>query len=263
MANFPDSVTQFYNSCIKKELDPKYLERIPGKDSHWIYEESGLPWLKLNIPVPHEEMYQEALPWVDEMIYQDYPSLFDAKSGGSKQRGWKTICVHGLGKHKFDRACVYGYEHEDEAPYQWTEVAEKCPITKSFLESLPYEKLYRARFTCLEPGGYSAPHIGRKEHADYSHKISFALNHPPKWSFLMEDHGPIPWEAGRGFLLNVDENYHCVLNMSETPRIHLITMGKPDWKRLNEITLKSYYENDPKENLYDWKNSKDQLPPQI
>ncbi len=251
ITEFPPAVEAFYRKNAGTMLDRKYLHREPGKNSKWIYEESDLPWLLLDLKVPYKEMYQEALQFVNDTIPQDYPGLNfteQAKKDAS-QRGWNTVCIHGLSKHQFDRASVYGYEHEDLAPYVWTEIADACPVTKAFLQSLPYEKLYRARFTVLGPGGYAAPHIGRKENADYSKKISFALNHPQGFSFTMDNHGAIPWEEGRGFLLNVDENFHSVINRSETPRIHLITMGKPDWNRMDDLIKKSYYGVNPELNM--------------
>ena len=254
LEEFPRSVQDFVTRNERQSLDPQYLEREAGKDAHWIYEESGLPWLKLAIEAPYAEMFQEALAWTEHMIEQDYPTLWgkDKKQEDAAQQGWKTICLHAIDgdMHKFDRANMYGYDHEDSAPYQWTEVAHKSPVTKAFLESFPYAKLYRARFTMLEPGGFAAPHIGRKENADYSHKISFALNHPEGFAFLYERHGCIPWRAGRGFLLNVDENYHCVLNRSNVRRIHLITMGRPDWEKIDPLFKQSYYDVDPRENLF-------------
>ena len=264
---WPKSVVDFYNAqCVNKSLEPKFLERPPGRNALEVYE-SDLPWMALDLDIPHEEMYKEALPWVTDMIEQEYPSLFDSRFDKNeqiaKQRQWKTVCVHGLSKHQFDRPTVYGYDNEDEVPYKWTEVADASPVTKEFLQSLPYEKLYRARFTCIMPGGFSAPHIGRKEGADYSHKINFALNHPPGWTFWLENQGPIPFEAGRGFLINADEYYHSVVNTSNVPRIHLITMGKPDWKRFEELFQKSYYGLDPKVNAYDWAKNPDQLPTQL
>jgi hypothetical protein len=182
------------------------------------------------------------------MVEQDYPGVTYEDKNSPQERGWMTICLHGLGMHKYDRCNVYGYEHEDDTPYKFTEIADQCPVTVAFLKSLPYKKLYRARFTMLQPGGYAAPHIGRKKNASYSHKISFALNHPEGFHFLMEKQGDIPWRAGRAFLLNVDENYHCVLNKSETPRIHLITMGHPDWEKMGPLLERSYYnpEMEPK-----------------
>lgn len=245
---YPKVVEECFARNAELKLNSKYFEREPNRDGEWIYEDSGLPWLMLDMDVPHRKMFEEAMQFKDDMIEQIYPGLNFASKSDPMERGWMTICIHGLGKHKFDRASVYGYEHEDDAPYGWTEIADRCPVTKAFLQSLPYEKIYRARFTMLEPRGYSAPHIGRKENADYSHKISFALNHPSSFYFIMENHGLIPWREGRGFLLNVDENYHCVINDSDIPRIHLITMGKPDWKRMNPLLEKSYYGMDPKLN---------------
>jgi hypothetical protein len=244
LERFPQKVRDFYfdNKDIRPSFEPQ-----PGKDAEWIYCESHVPWLKLNIDVPYKEMHQEAEKWISEMVQQDYKELFEREEGDEDphQVGWNTICVHGLGPKHFDRAYMYGHEHEDQAPYIWTEVADASPITKEFLKSLPYENLYRARFTMLAPGGYAAPHIGRKKAANHSRKINVALNHPNGFQFLLEGQGPIPWRPGTAHLIAADDYYHSVFNDSDEVRIHLITMGKPDFKRMNEMAKQSYYSDDP------------------
>ncbi|MCB0420253.1 MAG: aspartyl/asparaginyl beta-hydroxylase domain-containing protein [Bdellovibrionales bacterium] len=245
LKEFPTSLQKFYHD--NNDLRP-HLEPQPNKDSQWIYQQSDIPWLKLNIDTPHEEMYREAKSWIDEMVPQNYKELFDnpvLDGEFPNQKGWNTICVHGIGPKHFDRGYMYGYGHEDEVPYIWTEVADQCPITKEYLQSLPYEKLYRARFTMLAPGGYAAPHIGRKKAASHSRKINVALNHPKGFHFHLEGQGPIPWEPGRAHLIAADDFYHAVFNQSDEVRIHLITMGKPDFKRLEPLIQESYYSDDP------------------
>lgn len=244
-SEFPKSVQEFYqaNNDLRPSLTPQ-----PGKDAEWIYNQPEIPWLKLEIDTPAEEMHKEAKAWVEEMVPQNYKELFDKPELDDErpnQVGWNTVCVHGIGKEHFDRGYMYGYKHEDDVPYIWTEVADQSPITKEYLESLPYEKLYRARFTMLAPGGYAAPHIGRKKAANHSRKINIALNHPEGFHFHLQGQGPIPWKPGRAHIIAADDHYHAVFNQSDEVRIHLITMGKPDYKRLDELMKKSYYSEDP------------------
>lgn len=244
---FPPEVEAFFARNHEVSWRPELLVRSPGRSGRWIYEESDIPWLELDIDVPHEAMYQEALGVAHMTISQNYKTLFDEdREQTPPQTGWDTVCVHGLegDPFKFDRATEYGYPDEDEAPYGWTEVADQCPTIKAFLESLPYAKLYRARITKLRAGGYAAPHIGRTQGAKYNKKINFALNHPEGFEFALEGHGLVPWEAGKGFWLNVDKNYHSVINRSHTDRFHLITMGRPDWERLGPLLEKAYYHQD-------------------
>lgn len=247
MSPFPEAVEEFFerNGYVG---NPERIDPAPGRDGRWIYEESGLPWVELDLDVPHEEMHQEALRVADRTVPQNYKTLFDDNSGdGPGQVGWETICIHGLESdpYKFDRAAEYGYANEDEAPYGWTDVSRECPVTKEFLETLPYAKLYRARITKLKPNGYAAPHIGRQQGARYNKKINFALNHPEGFQFGLEEWGLIPWEAGKGFWLNVDQNYHSVINRSEVDRFHLITMGRPDWDQLSPLLERSYWGRAP------------------
>ena len=91
--------------------------------------------------MPYEEIYEEAAGFVEDMIPQAYPQLFDPDrddvskyedpNGDSPgQVGWNTICVHGLGKHNFDRGNIYGYSHEDDVPYKWREIVDRCALAK-------------------------------------------------------------------------------------------------------------------------------------
>ena len=38
------------------------------KDYNWIINNSGLPWLKLDIEIPHEEMLAEAIALKEEYV---------------------------------------------------------------------------------------------------------------------------------------------------------------------------------------------------
>ncbi len=247
---FPESVEKFFFNNKTQKPQHAVNKKLTGKD---IYELEDLPWLYLPLKFPYEKIYLEAKPFINDMIAQSYSELFDKQRPDKNilnhqqetSKGWNTICVHGLGQHHFDRAYTYGYETENDAPYEFTEIAKQCPYTVKFLKSLPYKKLYRARFTALTPGGYAAPHIGRKQGAEYSHKWNFALNHPDGFEFTLDKAGNIPWKAGRSFLINADNYYHSVVNDSDVVRIHLITMGEPDFDKMHSLLTSAYQSNNP------------------
>ena len=63
-------------------------------DFKWIINESKLPWLKLDIKIPHEEMLKEAISLKDEFVsHRDHDS--DPRSG-YRHKGWRSLCIHGI-----------------------------------------------------------------------------------------------------------------------------------------------------------------------
>ena len=169
---------------------------------------SGLPWLRLDVSFDAERLLQEAVAVL--------PRFVPHRSNG---RGWKSLCLHGIGPAQTLAATEYGFAGEAVAPHGWTEIAGACPETARFVRSLPLERLFRVRFMLVEPGGFIAPHtdseLGRLG------PINVALNNPPACLFKMEPWGLVPFEPGTAFLIDIS-NRHAIINMSRTPRFHII-----------------------------------------
>ena len=100
-------------------------------------------------------MYEEAKSIKDMFVkHRDSDG-----NGGYRHKGWRSLCIHGIDAYKTNHYEQYGYSSNQETPYVWTEVAEKCPVTtKFFKESFPYKNYYRLRFMLLEPEGFITPH---------------------------------------------------------------------------------------------------------
>jgi hypothetical protein len=170
------------------------------------------PWLKLDLEVSALKMLREAEKLTNSFVVH-------RSSGG---RGWKSLCIHGLGAAKTQDATRYGFASETDANHDWTEIAEDCPTAVSFLKQLPAERLYRVRYMLLEPGGYILPH--RDTTRSGLGPINVALNQPPGCLFKFEDAGVVPFDAGKAIMLDVSVR-HAVFNVSDVPRYHIIVHG--------------------------------------
>jgi hypothetical protein len=234
------SAYQTTEEFISKNLtSPLPQEENLTRDISWLYHHSEWPFFELNLSFPHKEILHEAKNLIDDFIVPDYGKKAQGRERGIRGgQGWELLFIHGLGKHHINRAFAYGHESEDLAPYTWTEVANSCPTTKVFLNSLPYKKLFRAWFAMLRPNGFVAPHIGRNKSGGFNHKMTFALNHPKGFLFAVEGFGRIPWAPGKGFLVKADQYYHATMNRGIDPRIHLITTGVPDWPKLEKVLIR-------------------------
>ena len=200
------------------------------KDYNWIKSKSKLPWLPLDISLPYEEMFEESKALKELFVEHRDGDVRD----GYSHKGWKSLCIHGLDSHKTNHYTSYGYNSNEEAPYKWTSISDKCPITTNWLKNIfPMEKYYRVRFMLLEPGGYIIPH--KDSDTNQLSPINVALNHPDGCIFKMEHHGVVPMKPGVAMLLDVG-NTHAYINKSSEDRIHIIIHGRvnDDYKKLVE-----------------------------
>jgi len=195
----------------------KQDNKVMNDYAKWIMHESNIPSLKLNIPVPHEEMAAEA----ERLIH-----MF-VKHRGSYNPGWSSLAVHGQGADKTQPNDYYikngTYTEENSPPYDWTEIADQCPVTVDWLKNVfPFRKYHRCRYMLLEPGGYIQPH------ADFDRRslaaFNISLSNPPGVEFAQEDAGLIPWEPGEARGIDIGRK-HAVHNKGTQNRIHMIVHG--------------------------------------
>lgn len=176
-------------------------------------------------------MYKEAEALLDE--------FYSHRDEGEDHKGWKSLVIHGRGKHitQGDEQ----YENLKDLPdYHWTEIADKCPTTTTWLRNAwPLDKFLRVRFMLLEPGGYIMPH--RDNNKRKLQAINIALNNPDECVFGMENYGLIPWRAGDVRLIDISTN-HAVWNNSQLNRIHIIVHGWPvqQYKQYKNLVIESY-----------------------
>jgi hypothetical protein len=212
---------------LKKNRKIKHISNVKNPDrfsnwkedktvfqeySKWIMHESGLPTLLMDIEVPHEEMLKEAL--AQKHLFTDHR--------GTTSPGWSSMAIHGTAiDHTQPRE--YYYKNSKKMPeYDWTELADVCPVSKAWIESLEFEKLHRVRFMKLEPGGWITPH--QDTDVPGIHAWNVAINNPKGHHFIMDGYGLVPWKAGQIRGIDISK-YHCVVNNGNEPRIHMIVHG--------------------------------------
>ena len=202
-----------------------------------IVKESGLPWLPLEIPIPRQEMLEEALA-IKHLFVAHRDQDFQ---GGYRHKGWKSLCIHGISAEKTNHFTQYGYKSNEDAPYNWTEIAELCPATTTFFkERYPMADYYRVRFMLLEPGGFISPHVDTEKPS--LSPVNIALNHPKGCNMKMKGHdGYVPFTPGDSMLLDVG-NTHAYLNKSDEDRYHIIVHGVHS-KEYEELVERSYEKN--------------------
>ena len=177
---------------------------------------SGIPWLELDIPVDVDVWKQQALE--AEPHYQEYRENYS--------NGWSSCCLHGLGIDKIYTADNYGHD-EYHAPYQYTDLAYKCPVITDFWKNqFPSERYTRIRFMKIKPWGNIGWHNDGAIPDDIDPltsilPINLAISHPINCEMEVKEHGIVPWAEGKIIMINISKD-HAVFNRSSKNRIHMI-----------------------------------------
>jgi hypothetical protein len=218
---------------ITEQWPPQELADFIKENKHqqWIPDElpanvwkSDWPWAPvyhyLNNPL-NERRVKEELARIDK----HFTSHRDTdKSGGYGHEGWSGVTLHGIGPTKTENFEQYGYKTQEEANYHWTSICKECPYIVSTIKTLPFNKFDRVRIMKLDPGGYIMPH--KDGDGRIFGPLNIALTNPEGCEFIFEGKGVVPFEPGRGFMLDLGIR-HCVLNATEEPRYHIIVHGTP------------------------------------
>lgn len=233
--NMPADLKQVYIDSQKID----HVKNVPSMPDNletlvdqykWVLNESRLATLLLDVEVPHEAMLEEALANKHRFV----------KHRGTDSPGWASMALHGTAVE--DTAPVealikQGKYTEETAPeYHWTELADSCPVSKQFVQSLGFSLLKRVRFMLLEPGGWITKHRDTETPGIQAWNVS--INNPDGHYFAMQDAGFVPWKPGQMRGLDISK-YHTVVNTSNEPRIHMIIHGHHD-KKFNETIVRSY-----------------------
>lgn len=201
------------------------------QQAQWIIFESHIPYLPLDIDGPWKEMYAEALALDSEFVTH--------RSDGA---GWSSLCIHGLSAHQTespDRYPEYASLPDEEMPYQWTEIADRCPITTEYFKNkFPFDRYARLRYMKLAVGGTIPPHVDGGPEKPIT-AINIALNNPADCVMLQKDSGIVPFKNSGGAILFNNTWMHAVRNQGPEDRYHIIVHGQ--WNRdFNELVVRSY-----------------------
>lgn len=199
---------------------------------NWIRTQTGLPWLMLDFKCPWKDILPEIERMTEWIPYRN-------ESGNN----WSSLALHGI-----DGDYKKVYHTDNNVKYDWTSIAEQCPVTKDFLQNNVGIKSHeRTRFMKIEPGGSIFLHHDRDdENGPLTRDIMrlgilhFAIQHPKGCDFTMPCWGNIPIKNGSTwFFSNVWE--HTVVNNGDKPRYHIICNGaRLNWDFWSPILIRSW-----------------------
>lgn len=214
----------------------KYRDSAPNwpaynstADYNWIKHQSGLPWLKLQIEVPYQDILNE--------IGNIKQYFVDHRDTYSEHLGWKSFCIHGKSYDSTREDQFY----DDDRPHNWTEISQQLmPQTVSFFkQQWPGDQYHRVRIMELAPGGYISLH--RDSEVSRLSPINIAITQPKKCAFVFEKNGTIPFTPGSVFWLDVSQ-LHTVFNDSDEYRYHIIVHQNLYHQKFQEVVVKSYHD---------------------
>lgn len=195
--------------------------------ANWICEESGLAWLKLNIHVPHREIFEE---W-QKVSHLAVSHRSDDVRASMTNKGWKSLTLYGV-----------AHDITDSTPgdKSWTEISNRCPITTKWAQDnfIIDNSTGRIRFMLLEPGGFIMPHKDRSTRR--LSEINVAVHQPTDCWFKFLNNGFIPFQSGEAYMIDTS-NEHMVVNQSQEERLHIILHTKVEDKLLEESYASSYH----------------------
>lgn len=217
--HYYDEFISFIKNLIisEKNID-EILKEKKFENSHEMIN-SDIPFFDFYLPdFPINDIKREAENLLD---------LFVSHRSG-RSRGWKSIVLHGIEWNKTQNYKDYEeykvYESNENVPYKWTKISKICKITKQyFTEIFYFEKYHRLRFMVLEPNGYIMPHNDMNVYRLAA--LNVAITQPKNCYFFFNNYGILPFEPGKGLMLNLI-NEHCLINLSKENRIHMIIHGK-------------------------------------
>ena len=215
------------NKCRHKSL-PTIIQ--PNQvSSNWIITDSKLPYLKLNVSIPTNEILNEI---------NNINHLFvEHREQYGEHLGWESFCIHGK---SFDSTREDSF-YNDNRPYVWTDEAnELMPATVNFFKNNWFGNQFRRlRVMKLNPGGYIFMHSDGKP--DQLSPVNIAITQPDGCEFVFENYGTVPFRPGSAFALNIFNN-HCVFNNSDQVRYHIIAHHLTTTEEYNTMLVQSFNE---------------------
>jgi hypothetical protein len=195
--------------------------------SDYIRNDTGLPWLKLNIDVPVNDIKKEYEQNTEFLVSHRSEDSW----GNMSHKGWKSATIYGVDTHITTRTDDF---------HDWTSLSYKCPKTVQWIKDnfIINEKTRRIRFMLLEPGGFILPHADRSNTGLV--EINVAITQPQNCCFRFLDRGTIPFEVGSAFIIDTS-NRHMVWNNSDQYRLHMILHTRISNKILEDSYANSFY----------------------
>lgn len=201
---------------LKTNKKNNWKPSLPLPSNLW---QSDWPWAPIICDIDFDEIVKE----MDLIDHFFVPHREKDQHKSYRHQGWNALTLHGIDYDKTENYDRYGFASQEAAGYEWTTVCKLIPKTIDFIQSLPFKNYGRIRIMRLSPGGYVMPHT------DGNGRIfgpfNIALTNPKGCEFVFENRGVVPFEPGRGFLLDLGIK-HCVVNDSQEYRYHIIVHGE-------------------------------------
>jgi hypothetical protein len=209
---------------MNKMID-SFLKYIPS-DS-WIRQSSHLPWLKLNLEIPIDNILREATAVYSKAVLHRDSDKFAHYSN----QGWKSLTLYG------DDSKIT--THTDGIK-NWTDIATLCPVTVEFVKKYwtINDTTGRIRFMWVEPGGYILPHSDREKSMFFETNV--AITQPSECRFRFLEYGTVPFIPGSAFLVDIS-NKHMVANNSDQLRLHIIVHAELKPKVIQSSYEQNFY----------------------
>ena len=185
---------------------------------------SNAKYLKLDIPVPYEDIRKEAELLKDRFI----------EYRGKDSNGWLSLPIIGKSSSEPNSWQSYFTSAADAIPYMKpTDMAERCPVTLGWLNTVYPSKMYaRVRFMLLKPGGVV------DFHRDTEHMVlgatNVAITNPKGCAWHWKDGESLEFTPGDAYAMNIGYE-HSIRNNSQEDRYHIIVHhydSTDEWKKL-------------------------------
>ena len=222
------------SNFFAEHQNKKYqTEIIKEATANWILNSSHIPYLPLHLEsVPYHAMLSEA---------QALDDLYVAHRSNDSL-GWASLCIHGITSQHTDHYAVYPeYANltNEQVPYTWTEIQDRCPVTVDFFRNcFPFDVYHRIRFMRLDPGGYILPHSDSPDLG--LRAVNISLNNPDGCDFVFANIGTVPFADSGSIFLVANGYQHSVWNRSKQTRYHIIVHGYATQHHYYDLVAKSY-----------------------
>lgn len=198
-----------------RSVSPRNLQEFDLDSAYKaVMDHRSASTIRVAVPFPYRESLREAIALDHQFVeHRKDPNY-----------GWYALALHGTAPDHTNDYYHYGFKTREEAGYQWTEVADKCPVTTQWLKEVwPYDTYFRVRFVKLAPGGFITPHNDTGGERGYF-AVNVCLNQPVGCFMVMDGFGIVPWSPGDIRLMDIGLN-HAVVNLSNKDRYHMIIHG--------------------------------------
>jgi hypothetical protein len=232
-----DRLKKAVNSDKKDSLKSIEEFRKNKPTAEWIIKESGIPWLELDIDSPQQDLEKEIRAHKERFVLFTSNVPKDSETTKSREaqakrinvtdadKHWSFLCMYGIGSEIVAMQNEYPHLRGKNIPHKWTDVADKCPVHKEFLENIiNLDNSMIMKYSLLTTGGFLTPHTDA-DGGDHTNKkmtgLTLMVTNPIGCSFCYENWGEMPIKPGKFYLINANY-FHATLNPTQEDRYHLM-----------------------------------------